>query len=580
MSDLGQGTFRFGDMGAPAKFAAAPREPMRVDAQFAPEGERPSAAVRCDLAIIGSGFAGAILAMTARRMGLSVVLIERGKHPRFAIGESSTPLANLLLEELADEFDLPFLRSLSKWGTWQSEHAALACGLKRGFTFYRHELSHAFPDDPMAARARMLMVGASPHEKIADTHWFRADFDAYLVREAMKLGVVYWDNTEVAHANEDAERVNLSVVRRDDRGRGSSCTLETELLVDASGPRGALARLWQLPEKSPPCLPGTQALFTHFRGVDSLAEPFHPVDAPYPAEHAAVHHLFPGGWMWVLKFNNGLTSAGVAVTDALAERWELHEGAIAWQRILSELPSVRDAFASAEAVRPFVHQKRLAFQSGRVAGKRWALLPSAAGVIDPLLSTGFPLTLLGVQRLARLLKTVRCVKEPETSGEEAEDQGAFLSQALTAGLASYAETTAREFEATSKLIGALYARFEHFEEFKALSLLYFVAASFAETARRLGRSELVPDFLLYRHPVFGAKLSECCASTAGNADAGAMIRAALEPFDVAGMTDFQRDPWYPAQAEDLFRNAHKLGASREEIEALLTRCGMEKAQTE
>jgi FADH2 O2-dependent halogenase len=50
-----------------------------------------------DIAVIGSGFAGSLTAIIARRLGRSVVLIERGKHPRFAIGESSTPLANLLL---------------------------------------------------------------------------------------------------------------------------------------------------------------------------------------------------------------------------------------------------------------------------------------------------------------------------------------------------------------------------------------------------------------------------------------------------------------------------------------------------
>ena len=31
-------------------------------------------------------------------LGYDVVLLERGTHPRFAIGESSTPLANLSLE--------------------------------------------------------------------------------------------------------------------------------------------------------------------------------------------------------------------------------------------------------------------------------------------------------------------------------------------------------------------------------------------------------------------------------------------------------------------------------------------------
>ena len=82
----------------------------------------------CDLAIVGSGFAGTLLAMIARRLGRSVLMIERGRHPRFAIGESSTPLANLWLEILADRYDLPRLRPLSQWGTWQASHPHIGCG--------------------------------------------------------------------------------------------------------------------------------------------------------------------------------------------------------------------------------------------------------------------------------------------------------------------------------------------------------------------------------------------------------------------------------------------------------------------
>lgn len=99
----------------------------------------------------------------ARRLGLSVALLERGRHPRFAIGESSTPLANLLLEEIADEFELPALRPFSKWGSWQREHPEVGCGLKRGFTFYQHELGRPFPSEPAAALARQLLVDASPN---------------------------------------------------------------------------------------------------------------------------------------------------------------------------------------------------------------------------------------------------------------------------------------------------------------------------------------------------------------------------------------------------------------------------------
>src|SRR6058998_2003929 len=110
-----------------------------------------------DIAVVGSGFGGSLMAAIARRLGRSVILLERGRHPRFVIGESSTPLANLLLEEIADEFNLPFVRPLSKWGTWQKESPHLPCGIKRGFTFYHHTLGRAF--EPDLGRHRQLMVG-------------------------------------------------------------------------------------------------------------------------------------------------------------------------------------------------------------------------------------------------------------------------------------------------------------------------------------------------------------------------------------------------------------------------------------
>ena len=134
------------------------------------------------IVVVGSGFAGSLMGMIAHRLGFTTALIERGRHPRFVIGESSTPLANLLLEELAEDYDLPFVRPLCKWGSWQEKLAHLGCGLKRGFTFYHHELGQAFKPD--AKRQRQLLVGASPRNEIADTHWYRPDFDHYLVQQA------------------------------------------------------------------------------------------------------------------------------------------------------------------------------------------------------------------------------------------------------------------------------------------------------------------------------------------------------------------------------------------------------------
>jgi len=72
------------------------------------------AQVDVDVAVIGSGFSGSLAALALRQRGQRVALLERARHPRFAIGESTTPLTNLLLEEFADRYDLPQIRAFSK----------------------------------------------------------------------------------------------------------------------------------------------------------------------------------------------------------------------------------------------------------------------------------------------------------------------------------------------------------------------------------------------------------------------------------------------------------------------------------
>ena len=84
-----------------------------------------------DVAIIGSGFAGSLTALALRRIGYSVVLLERGRHPRFAIGESSTPLANLLLEELSDRYGLTRVRPLASRCSFTAPGSTSRCALRR-----------------------------------------------------------------------------------------------------------------------------------------------------------------------------------------------------------------------------------------------------------------------------------------------------------------------------------------------------------------------------------------------------------------------------------------------------------------
>lgn len=161
-----------------------------------------------DIAVIGSGFAGSLLAMIAHRLGRSVVLVEKGSHPRVVIGESSTPLANLLFEEMCVRYDLPALKPLAKWGSWQRTHPEIACGLKRGFTFHHHSLCGGRSFDP--EHRDQLLVAASPHNEIADMHWFRADFDHFLVQEAQRLGVDYVDRVTLREFENEGNGIRLS----------------------------------------------------------------------------------------------------------------------------------------------------------------------------------------------------------------------------------------------------------------------------------------------------------------------------------------------------------------------------------
>jgi len=266
---------------------------------------------------------------------------------------------------------------------------------------------------------------------------------------------------------------------------------------------------------------------------------------PFPVDDAAVHHVFDGGWIWVLRFNNGITSAGASLTASLANEIRAHEGAAAWRRLLEKLPTLRAHFARATPITKVFHYKQLAFRAPRAGGKLWAMLPSAAGFVDPLFSTGFVLTLLGVFRLGTLF-------ESDALDEEA--------------LANYENATFAELDQAGELVTAAIRNFTDFPKFAEVARIYFAAAIWTETLRRLGRR--APGFLLADDLEFSDMVRRLRSS-----DHDPRRRDFIERMDLAGLLDESRRNWHPAKAKDLFANAWKVLATREEIEAMLRRSG-------
>lgn len=431
-----------------------------------------------EIVIVGSGFAGSLTALILHKIGRRVILLDRGAHPRFAIGESSTPIANLLLAELADRYDLPQLAPLAKYGPWRRAYPQIIRGIKRGFSYFQHVRGEPF--HPGQNHARELLVAASSEDERADTHWLRADVDSFLVAQVQAAGIPYWDQTELSVL---AVRPRWSLAGR---RQGEDLAIHADFLIDATGPGQFLAQALNLPDHTHRLATRSRAIYGHFEKVacwpDQLAAAGGQVgDHPFPCDHAALHQLLDVGWMWQLAFDNGVTSLGFALDLARSPVLSDQSPAAEWRELVAAFPAIAEQLGDARLVAPAAGPRRtgrLQRLCGEIAGENWALLPHTAGFIDPFHSTGIAHSLCGIERLARVLDTE------------------WNRASLPAALANYGEIIRNEVFWIDELVSGCYAALGEFDLFTSYAMLYFAAAHTYEQQRVAGRLPRDAAFLL------------------------------------------------------------------------------------
>ena len=526
-----------------------------------------------EIAIVGSGFAGSLLARVLAVLGYDVVLLERGTHPRFAIGESSTPLANLSLERLARRYGLADCWHLAAHGRWLSHHAELRRGLKRGFTFYRHH-----PNEPFANRgyeSERLLVAASPNDAIADTHWLRADVDHHFVREAVNAGVDYRDRVELTGAEIGGDAMALEGTQE-----GRALQLRARFVIDASGPGGFLARQLAIPLGLDRTHTRAGLVFSHFEGARLLSDvvPGLP-EGPYPDDWAAVHHIIDEGWMYSLRFDDGVTSAGFLLTPRGAATLGSPDAEHApelWKALLRKYPTIDSAFGDARPTMPIAYRPRIQHRLTRAAGDRWVLMPHAFAFVDPLFSTGIAWSLRAVERLALAFEATR--------------HGTRVPDGRT--LARYDAKLREEADQIDAVVAGAYEAMAHFDLFAAQAMLYFASVSFAEISQRLlSRDDAawsgflgVGDRLLA--PLAQLSLRRLRGITQSRGETGTVeerrafaswIARAIAPRNVAGLANPARHNLYPVDLDGLIQRHALLGMSREAlVDALPALRGMAK----
>jgi len=173
--------------------------------------------LHADVTIIGSGIAGGILAAILARNGLDVILIDKLKHPKFAIGESTIPETALLFQFLASRFNVPELAEIS---TFQKGRTNLPLsGIKRNFGFMYHsdsQFSHAFSHQ----------LGAANDEH-AINHFFRQEVDHFVAKTAVLYGCHLYEGVGITDVSIDNDGATLSI----DDGNSIHC----DYVVDAGG---------------------------------------------------------------------------------------------------------------------------------------------------------------------------------------------------------------------------------------------------------------------------------------------------------------------------------------------------------
>ncbi len=430
------------------------------------ESEQP------EVVICGSGCAGSLLAWILARRGRRVLMVDTGRHPRFAIGESSTPLADFLIELIADEFGLPELRPLARWGSWQSTYPELRAGKKRGFSYYGHAPGQQFTES--RTHDRSLLVAASATDARSDTHWMRADVDQWLCQRAVQAGVQLLESTKIQSivATDDGWQIEAT---RDDQ----AWQWQPRWLIDATGSGGIVPRTLGVERYDDQLLTQTGSLFGHFIFVQRMTgwlnyQGLPTADDTFDGDDAAQHHVLEDGWMWMLRFDCGITSVGITRPTAAWQREAQVSVNVnrAWETLLQRYPTVEALMNKADLFGPMVNGKpslgwmpRLSRLWSQAAGQGWLALPSTVGVIDPLHSTGLAHAISGVLRAARIL-----LSDSSNGQRDA--------------LEEYSRDVVEEVRWIDRLVSTCYAGLPEFELFTAASAFYFLAAIACETELR------------------------------------------------------------------------------------------------
>lgn len=308
-----------------------------------------------DVAVIGGGPAGSTASTLLAQHGLSVVLFERERFPRFHIGESLIPETYWVLQRL---------KMLDKM---KASHFTKKYSVQ--FVNARGKLSAPF-----------YFHDNKPHECSQTWQVERSEFDLMMLRNAQEQGVEVHEATRVLDVLFDGDRAVGVRIQTED---GATREVRAKVVIDASGQSTMLQNRFKLRIWDPVLNKG--AVWTYWQGAyrDTGRD-----------EGATIVIQTPNkqGWWWYIPLHNDTVSLGVvAPFDYLFKGRGSHEQI--YNEEVALCPAVQERIASARRTTGYFATKDYSYRSRQVAGAGWVLVGDAFGFLDPLYSSGVLLAL-------------------------------------------------------------------------------------------------------------------------------------------------------------------------------------------
>ncbi len=313
-----------------------------------------------DVIIIGGGPAGSSSATYLRKLGLSVLVLEKEKFPRDHVGESLIPFCYHKMAELGA------LDEIKKFAT-----------LKPGVNFV---------DNTGKQQSIWCFKNVIEDESHMSFHSLRAPFDDALLRNSEKHGATVLEEHHVKNVILDSPD-NLVTVETEDSQKNKH-NFTGKFLIDGSGQGSFLAKKFNSKKV--------------YKGLDRTAFFCHWLNNTYdgPLNEGLIKIIYLGGekqgWLWVIPVGTDHLSIGVSLNNSYVKEQKKKictTNPDDWHTELY-LNEVKEAIA----LNPILKNAKLehdvlmigdySYYNEKKFGKNYAMIGDSGAFLDPIFSSG------------------------------------------------------------------------------------------------------------------------------------------------------------------------------------------------